>query len=345
MKRARQSRLKNPPSLDEVDAAIFKEFCLAKAGSKPAFKRELQHYIADRTEGVSLDKLKKCVSSIISKYAGHSGYIYYENMDDFEDELSFFLDQQRGNLLYGLTVEEHFDLADDLLAQLDDTDMDDSDGSLMRLTEQVFESLEDRIGPGQDEQVFAQLLAALSQKRNSSLTDYDWNLFEEHFSGQDFAVRKLAFLLEHLKVPPQNASWSEEFEFKSMVELVFSISKELGKSLTDFGQLLQDYWSQASVRELSIDGHIALGLHAEAEQLIKKELAAPEAIHHGRLRLKLKDLYRRQEKWEDYRQLLEEILLTESIDFNLIDELKEQLTGRPSACGSRKTGDREMIGA
>ena len=317
--------LKNSPSLEEVDAAIFKEFCLAKAGNKPAFKRELQTYITDRTEKVSLDKLKKRVSSIISKYAGYSGYIYYEKMDDFEDELSFFLDQQRENLLHGLTVQEHFDFADDLLAQLDDTGMDDSDGGLMRLTEQVFESLEARIVQGQDEEVFAQLLAGLSQKRNSPLTDYYWNLFEEHFSSQDFAERKLAFLLEYLELPPENASWSESYAFKYEVELIFSISKKLGKSLTDLRQLLQGYWSQAEVRQVYTDELIAQGFYSKAEKLIKEDLSAPESANHGRLRLKLKDLYRQQEKWEDYCQLLEEILLTGTIDFGLIDELKKQL--------------------
>lgn len=298
----------------------------------PELFREFKLCTMEETTPQSMEVYKREIERIVHTYEDESGYIDYYEVLGFVIEMSSFIYEI---LQEKLTECGKFKEAAELTFYLTDAlsylEIDDSDGSLYEISQQLAEIWAEIAENGNEEarkMLFAWLEKNIEHCRTEFFQDGMEYVYFAFFKEKEFFSQKQR-IAERILEKLETEETADEYELVKWAAYKLELLREDGNCEKEQNDLMKKYWRFAEIRKIAAEELLAEGKQEEAAAVLdeSKKLDHKYAGLVNEYRWILAEIYGKGS--EKYRQEIYELVLhTYGMDFEKAFTLLKEEYGK-----------------
>ena len=299
--------------VQEADDGLVRSFLTEMLQNDEELALRFQMLAAPEISEADMTRYYHLVDQIAEDSAGRDGFIDYYEAGAFTSGMLDILHTHVGELMKKGSLTQAFDLAAHVFLVAAEVDMDDSDGGLTDIAMSC-RDIWKKIAASKDAGIIRHLLDWCFSHLDGSVVDY----MEEHIEGfllDTRAFQAAEYLPELLDFTEKKAargrakkadSWSDQRAMGFWAAAHLKLMKKGRAKEEDIDAYARKYWECSDVRALYIARYERRKDDAALEKLLLEccEIDAKLPGLVAGYRVKLKDLYRRTRRREEYLALL-----------------------------------------
>ncbi len=270
------------------------------------------------------DAWEEQVEEIVRRHSGRSGYVNYQNADDFHDALDDFLNDRLPILLNARRVEDAFRLLCLVYETAMETGADDSGGSLNLLMDTCEQGWRDVLDIAMETEKLA-----IHRWFADHLHCRSWCFGTDQVEDFLFSYEwPLVFLRKNLKILDERIEKSEwtSYHLKGLLDWREDTMRKLGYAEEEINEFWNSYRDLSFVRARQLNSFMEQGAYQEAIALLLegKEKDKEELWQVKKHSEKLIELYRLTGQEEKYQEELHyQVFFCFQQDMEYVKKLKE----------------------
>lgn len=297
------------------DSSLFNQFV---AGQKTSITQ------------VDLEYLKIELREIFADHLYPTGFIDYNHAWDFSADIEHYMTRIiKVLLIQNGHYKAAFELINIIFLKLVDLPIDDSGGTLTDIAYECYDLWEmilESASPNFQGEMFAWFTNAIEAKDLDFLDDYIEKILFSHFTEESYMKKKIELVKKQLKkFEVDKNSWGYRYEFNKWALYYLKVLEPFESRKEEQLPFILEHLEFNSVREFYVDKLIAAEDFEEAIRILKeghdsedRRIYVSDKYHE-----KLKDLYLKTGKEEDYQKTLYELICKYgSRRMDLYDEFK-----------------------
>jgi len=310
----------------EADEATVRSFLRDALKENPHLKEQFKGFLGREITSRKLNEYKNDVDSLFKMHGkGTDGFIDYSSAIDLDEDLSGFMHKViKQTLSKNGFYKEAFELINYIFISLATQPMDDSGGIIVNNVyscQKYWGRIISESSLGLKREMYQWFKQQLSHPSVDFLEEYIEEMLFDHFSDEEFLLDKKALAKREFK-KHKNADddLSQSIHAPRWAERYLEILKDLNHE-AEIDEFCKNNLHYPRIRELF------------AYQLLERE-QVDEAIHlleDGKLeisrkyKIKLKDLYKKIGRENEYQQELWDLLIhKQSVDLDMYREFQAQ---------------------
>lgn len=286
--------------------------------SEQATEEDIKHYISQ------VDDIANC-------YLGRNHFISYYEASDFISELEDILDKDVRRMIDNEQYMSAFELMNYIFVLVGDVDMDDSDGGIGMLVDQIYQlwlELLTKVNVDEKQEIFRWFITHLDGSIIDYLEGYIEQIIMEEFDGREYVQQKLLFVEEMIKKSEtEDSDWSKSYSIGKWATRYLSLLELQKCDKAEIEDFCKIHWKNSSVRRYYID----LCIRSKEYDLALKTLDESISLDRDYRGLvseysrKKKEIYLLQGDKDAYvKQLWELVLQHEAGNLEVYRELRKQ---------------------
>lgn len=314
---------------DEVEIRKFLTELLTEDGNLITnFKQFLKLDMTD----VEMQEYKNEIKSIFYKYQDECGFIDYRNATYFGRELVGFIHEHIYYLMDNQQYKEAFELIELIFIEINQVEMDDSDGEIIEITGECLDVWSDILKNADMDyktEIFNWFMEILTEPSSILLEDYIEILMFDEFKDKEFQIQKMEYIDKKIKRCEEHSDSHMDYYYLGTwlvrrINLMIEMNRD-DKEIIDF---CKKYLHEDEVRSFYIDYSIANEEYETAIELLEAGKRLDETFSRKGLRYsrKLKELYKLTENDKKYLEELEYLILNDYNYLSSYEELKSLYT-------------------
>lgn len=317
--------------VNQAEESVIRQFLIDVLAND---KQLLNQFIASQKTTITpidLNDYKRELKDIFDDHLYPNDFIAYNEAWDFQYALEYFMTQMIENtLIQNGHFEVAFELINTIILELIDLPIDDSAGTITdivyectHLWEVIFENgSKDFQG-----EMFAWFTKTIELKELDFLEDYLVEFLFHHFTEENYMNGKIQLAKTQLEnFEMEEGSWSSRYEFNKWALYYLQILELFDNRREEQQAFILENLESKAVRGYYVDQLIASEQFNHAIDLIEEAKASEnESVYLSReYNEKLKDLYLKTDKDQDYKKILFELVCQNgSYRMDLYEEYKQ----------------------
>lgn len=250
-----------PSTVKELVAAVDREklesLLLGLADSDPRVESYIRSSIRDKKLSVDIKKIENEIDGIFMAFAGHDGYIDYNNASDFECSLVSLLENRAQDLIDDEKYEEAFDLSVYAYVKTGNCDIDD-DGQLNMIADACSKIWRDIIIKCPDD-TYDYIREWFEENAASGIVydfmdDYLCDFLKYELASKEELEEEIYNLDKVIEESKNKTECAKVYSclygyYTDALELRIKLMKKLGATDDDVDKLRRQYWNFKNVRE------------------------------------------------------------------------------------------------
>ncbi|NLB42130.1 MAG: hypothetical protein GX815_07690 [Clostridiales bacterium] len=271
------------------------------------------------------------IDSTMRRYLGRDDFINYYEANDFIRKMENFLYEDIQMMLDNKCYLDAFELTNYIFVAVGNVAMDDSDGGTGMLADHCY-NIWLEILENTDMKAKKSMYEWFTHHLDGSIIDYMEEYIEDilmkEFLEKEFTNSKLDFTKEKAKEYENKPdSWSSSHRSGQWALRHLQLMEDNGMNWIDLENYCKEHWKSSEVRRYYIDGCISKADYEKAIEVLKESLQL-DSEYKGlvcKYSKRLKELYLKTGKKEEYRGQLWKLILRDSPgDIEIYRELKSQ---------------------
>lgn len=248
------------------------------------------------------------LDDLSQEYGDYSGYIYWQNQDDYSDAFIRCLQESVAPLLSKHFNRPAFDILLKALEIIADIDMD---GSFDDITSEIYDLLETAVTQAEDKdrQYMSDIFDRMYQSRDGSSIDYFIeSVYFNIFNHDDVLLQELNDCRHRLQ-----HSIYEQYELNGLLYDYTDLLQRLNLPLDEYVQWLQEHSSEPVARDRLLDIAEDRGDLDTVEKLLNEALQSEISPYERTSLLRhLQKTYQKQNNNEKEKECLRELIIRNS---------------------------------
>lgn len=319
--------------VDNADVDSVRSFLKAILKQDDKWFLRFQNSLNEESDGVDLTYYALILEEIVDQFSGHDEFIDYNDASEFASELEDFLADDVTDLLNRGHYQEAFEVANQIFVLIGNVDMDDSDGEVGMLADDIYQFWQ-RLLREANLEMKQMMFTWFVSNLNGTIVDYleeyiERILFEAFY--EPIFVKEKVFLVKQ-KLAQANLigdDWIREYhigKWASYYLALVSISDDQ-TSQQELVKIYRTYWSNTEVRKFAIKHALEEKDYQRTLEILDESMRLDQEksgvlAEYSRLK---KDIYQLQGNQPDYITQLWELLLKHTHgDLAVYRELKDQ---------------------
>lgn len=271
------------------------------------------------------------VDAIAENHLGRDYYIDYYEAYSFISELEELIDEDVRQMIDNGNYSSAFNVVNYIFMSVGNIDMDDSDGCLSMLAEdicQVWKELLSKANAEEKRKMFDWFISHLNGSVIDYLEDYIERILMEGFDEKEYEQDKISLIEDRLaKSESEDSTWSREYNVGKWAVRYLELLDKGDASDEQVDIVCRKYWTNSSVREYCIDRFMRNKQYDKALQALDESIVL-DKNHYGLIAKyseKKKEIYLVQGNMDAYlKQLWQLVLEDKAGDMTLYRELKSR---------------------
>ena len=292
-----------------------------------------QNVLKMENDEVELTYYLLIIEEIVAQFSGYDDFIDYNDASEVASELEDFLADDVTDLLNRGYYQEAFEVASQIFVLIGNVDIDDSDGEVGMLAEDIYQFWQRLLREANLEakqMMFTWFVSNLDGTIVDYLEEYIERILFEAFDEPVFIQEKLIFAREKLAYINQKKNdWSREYHVGKWASYYLALLSKSDdqESQQELARIYHTYWPNTDVRKFAINQCIEEKDYQRALEILDESMQLDQEkrntlAEYSRQKKAIYQLQGNQPAYLD--QLWELVLKYTPGDLDVYHELKEQ---------------------
>lgn len=276
---------------------------------------------------------QKQIDDIVNKYLDRNHFINYYMADNVISELEEIIDKYVLCLIKDENYRSAFDILNYMFIVIGNTDIDDSNGGISLLADEIYENWLDILSKvkAQDKSsMFEWFISSLDASVIGYMEEYIEQIIMEGFREKEYREAKLEFINKKIEESnKEQFGWVRNYDLGKWATRYLNLLEEDAQYEQKCLNFCKKYWNNSSVRDYYIDFCIRKkdyeqALHVLEENIVMCENKIGSLSNYSR---KKKDIFLLQGNKQSYVNELWKLVMEYTPgNLNFFNELKKQYT-------------------